>query len=123
MRRRHFTRAAETVVAGSISVFSLAGCASYSPVPLPEKVDLADRIPLQITQPLDMNAVATVAVLNNPDLRTARRKGKIGEAQAFAAGILPNPQLTTELVTPTNQGSVGGNGFAFGLAYDLQALI
>ena len=109
-------------IVGSI-MLGITGCATYSPIPLPDKVDLIDQIPAQLTQPLDMNAIATVAVLNNRDLIAARRKAQIGEAQAFAAGILPNPQLTAELVMPTDQGDVGGNGFAYGLSYDLQALI
>ena len=123
MRRRQLFRVAEIFFAPILLLVSVAGCASYDPAPLPQKVDLADRIPPQLALPLDMNAVATVAVLNNPDLKTARQKAKITEAQAFAAGILPNPELTAELVTPTNQGDVGGNGYSFGLAYDLQNLV
>jgi len=100
-----------------------AGCQHYAPLPLPNQTDLIDYLPPQGLQPFDMTAVATVAVLNNPDLRTARAKSKIGEAEAFAAGILPNPQLTAELVEPTNQGDVGGSGYSYGIAYDIQNLI
>ncbi len=108
---------------GTVSLaLGLAGCIHYSPDPLPDRVDLTQALPIQITGPLNMDAVATVAVLNNADLRTARAKSKIGEAQAFAAGILPNPQLNAELVEPTNQGDVGGSGYTFGLSYDVQAL-
>jgi outer membrane protein TolC len=111
------------VIAVSITL-AVAGCASYSPVSLPEKVDLAEAIPAQATQPLDMNAVATVAVLNSPNLKAARRKAQIGEAQAFAAGILPNPQLNANLDLPTNQGGTGlTNGYGLGLSYDIQALL
>ena len=123
MRRRNLTCAAKLLVVGSVPVFSLFGCQTYSPAPLPQKTDLAERFPLPAQQPLDMNAVATVAVLNNPDLRAARAKAGVADAQAFAAGILPNPQLTSELVFPTNQGPEGGTGYALGLAYDIQALI
>jgi outer membrane protein TolC len=125
MGRRHLTCAAEIIVAGSISVLSLAGCtgySKYSSMPLPEKADLAETIPGQVTQPLDMNAVATVAVLNNPDLRAARRKSGIAEAQAFAAGILPNPVLTANLDPPIGGGSIV-TGYGLGIEYDIQNLI
>jgi outer membrane protein TolC len=101
---------------------ALAGCQHYAPVPLPDSTDLTERLPAQAVQPLDMNAVATVAVLNNPDLRTARRKARIAQAQAFAAGILPNPELTANFEPPIGGGSVVP-GYGLGLAYDIQALI
>ena len=104
MRRRQFTRAAEIVIAGGVAALFLAGCATYEPVPLPEKVDLADRLPGQVVQPLDMNAVATVAVLNNPDLKAARLKSGVAEAQAFAAGILPNPSSPPILTRQSGAG-------------------
>ena len=82
---------------------------------------------------LDMDQVATIAVINNPDLKSARFKAGVADAQAFQAGILPNPQLTAELIFPTNQepqpASLGkgqetpGPGYSFGLAYDIQNLI
>ena len=122
MRRRKLTRAAEPFIASVAAAIALAGCATYSPAPLPEKPDLAERLPLPAGQPLDMNTVATVAVLNNPDLRAARFKAGVADAQAFQAGILPNPTLASELVFPTNQGGEGP-GYAFGLTYDIQALI
>ena len=74
------------------------------------------------TQPLDMNAVATVAVLNNPDLKAARLKAGVAEAQAFAAGILPNPVLTANLDPPIGGGSIV-TGYGLGIEYDIQALI
>ena len=109
-------------VSALLGALGLAGCIHYSPDPLPANVDLAGALPIQITGPLNLDAVGTIAVLNNPDLRSQRAKSKIAEAQAFAAGILPNPQLTAELVQPTNQGDVGGSGYSFGLAYDIQNL-
>jgi outer membrane protein TolC len=122
MRRRQLTRASDIVITGGITAFFLAGCATYEPVPLPERVDLADRLPGQAVQPLDMAAVSTVAVLNNADLKAARRKAGVAEAQAFAAGILPNPQLTANLDPATGGGSVV-TGYGLGLSYDIQALI
>jgi outer membrane protein TolC len=124
MRRRHLTRAAE-ITAGGITMVLLAGCASfstYSPMALPQSVDLAAQLPNQPVQPLNMDAVATVAILNNPDLKAARRKAGVADAQAFAAGILPNPQLTANLDPPIGGGSVV-TGYGLGISYDVQALI
>ena len=123
MRRRHFTRAADIFIVGSFA--ALAGCSTYSTyslLPLPEKIDLSDRLPAQVAQPLDMNAVATVAIINNPDLKAARLKAGVAEAQAFAAGILPNPILTANLDPPIGGGSIV-TGYGLGIEYDIQALI
>jgi outer membrane protein TolC len=105
-----------------LMVLAVAGCQHYAPLPLPDKIDLTDRLPAQAVQPLDMNAVATVAVLNNPDLRTARAKARIAQAQAFAAGILPNPQLTANFDPAIGGGSVVP-GYGLGISYDIQALV
>jgi outer membrane protein, multidrug efflux system len=100
-----------------------AGCTTYAPVPLPTTVDLAPALPMGTPPTLDMNSVAAVALIDNPDLRAARQKAKVSDAQLYAAGILPNPQLDSNLDIPTNQGPEAGNGFGFGLTYDIQALI
>ena len=122
MRRRQLMRAYDIAIMGGITALLLAGCATYEPAPLPERVDLADRLPGQAVQPLDMDAVSTVAVLNNPDLRAARRKAGVAEAQAFAAGILPNPELTANL-DPASGGGSEVIGYGLGISYDIKALI
>jgi outer membrane protein TolC len=70
----------------------LAGCATYQRLPLPAGGNLATAAPGGVS-PLDMNSVATVAVLNNPDLNTARAALRVAQAQAFAAGLLPDPHF------------------------------
>ena len=35
-----------------------------------------------------------IAVVNNPDLKAMRGQLGVAEAQAFAAGLLPNPQFS-----------------------------
>lgn len=104
-------------------MFALFGCATYSASPLPRQADLAATVPAQGAAALDMDAVASVAVLNNPDLKAARAKAQIGEAQAFAAGLLPNPQFSASLDQPTNQGLGLATAYSLGLSYDLKALI
>jgi outer membrane protein TolC len=63
---------------------------SPSDLPLPELG--AHRF--DPSRPLDMDEVAMVAVVNNPDLKAARDQVGVAEAQAFAAGLLPNPQFS-----------------------------
>lgn len=92
----------------------LAGCASYAPQPLARDPALlappvasvlqarADAIrrpwlaPVRIDlqAPLDDAAVASLAVVNGPDLVALRARAGIAEAQAFAAGLLPDPTFS-----------------------------
>lgn len=90
----------------------VAACASYAPVPLglapPQALDQAalsreaaaiDRpyltpAAIDLAQPLDMNAIATIAVIANPDLKALRARAAIADAQAFAARLLPDPTFS-----------------------------
>jgi outer membrane protein, heavy metal efflux system len=38
-----------------------------------------------------MDDIATIAVLHNPDLKAVRATVGVAQAQAFAAGLLPDP--------------------------------
>ena len=118
----------------------LTSCATYAPVPLSNQPDLvsdmrdlvvsADQFPLPETgthrfnprRPLDADDVAMIAIANNPDLRAIRSKIGVAEAQAFAAGILPNPQFTFDYGF-----LIGGpgttNSLAAGLAQDVIPLL
>jgi outer membrane protein TolC len=100
----------------------LSGCQTYSAQPLPDKSDLATALPVPGAV-LDMNEVATIAVLNNPTLKAARAKAQVSAAQAFAAGLLPNPQFTASLDQPSDKGLGLTNAYGLGLALDLQALL
>lgn len=104
----------------------LAACATYRPEPLPTAPDLAASLPplpgnTSPNRPLDMQSVATLAVLRSPDLVASRKKANVADAQAFAAGLLPDPQFTGSIDHPSAAGFV--NGYAFGLSEDLQALL
>ncbi|WP_420606386.1 TolC family protein [Novosphingopyxis sp.] len=92
----------------------LASCATYAPVPLGGADDLLappslallsadakiiDRpfltpTTIDFAAPLDGNAVAVLAVLNNPDLKAMRARAGVKSAQAFAAGLLPDPSIS-----------------------------
>ena len=132
--------------AGALALLltGLGGCAVYSPLPLPKSDDLAASLPETPAHgatpapdparanppPLDMSAIATLAVLNNPDLKAARAKLHVASAQAFAAGILPDPQLSASMDRPRDHVYSARdprypeyNAYNFGLALDLRALL
>jgi outer membrane protein TolC len=121
-RLRHLGRATRTVAVAC----ALAGCSFYHSDPLATAPDLAPSVAAlpgagAPAAAIDMQAVATLAVLHNPDLVSSRRKAAVANAQAFAAGLLPDPQLTASVDHPTAAGFV--NGYALGLSEDLQALL
>jgi outer membrane protein TolC len=119
----------------------LAGCASYQPLALPDTDALTrDVLALKVdttTMPdaalashrfdpsdgLDITEVAMLAVVNNPELRLLRADAGVTRAQAFSAGLLPDPQLA--LTRDTVMGSPAGATVAFtaGLAVDIAALL
>lgn len=101
-------------VAAGLLLLALSGCASYSPRPLdagsgmlspPDIAALSaeagsvDRpylkpVTIDLAAPLDGDAIATLAVIANPDLRAMRARAGVTEAQAFAARLLPDPTLS-----------------------------
>jgi outer membrane protein TolC len=118
-----------------------AGCATYQPEPLGPaprmtrdvagiEVDAA-RMPLpelrahrfDPSDGLDIDEVAMLAVANNPRLRVARDRLGVARAQAFAAGLLPDPQLALSRDDPTNGGPGNTSAFSAGLSYDVNALL
>lgn len=121
-------------------VLLLSGCATYHAVPLPATADLAAAPALEVPvktlhvpglkpQPfdaangLDMTEVVTLAVVNNPQLKAARMKAGVADAQLLQAGLLPNPQISPAFVHPTGGPPPIANGYSFGLSQDLTALI
>ncbi|MGH8146727.1 MAG: TolC family protein [Rhodanobacteraceae bacterium] len=118
----------------------LAGCATYQPLPLNPNArapaspgdikvnpSVLRRFPLRHhrfdpSRGLDMTDVAILAVANNPQLKLARDKRGIAHAQAFAAGLLPDPVLDLAHGTPT-AGPAETSAFDLGLAYDVEALL
>lgn len=112
----------------------LSGCATYRPRPLPTAPDLT-RVP-QLTMParqfevpglaphtispdgLDETAVMMLAVFNNPDLKTARLKAGVANAQLLEAGLLPDPQFGAGFAE-----SALNYGGALSLSQDIRALL
>jgi outer membrane protein TolC len=119
----------------------LSGCATYRGLPLPTQDSLlADATRLEVdvgTMPtpdlrshrfepgdgLDITEVAMLAVANNPDLKLLRAEAGITRAQAFSAGLLPDPQLA--LTSDQVLGSLPGSTVAWtaGLTMDVGALL
>lgn len=119
----------------------LLACASYAPKPLPTQAHWSSRADLRIdareialpalaaqridlNAPLTMRAVAALAVLNDPSLRASRDQAGVAQAQAFAAGLLPDPQFSASREVP--QGQSGGattTAYNLGLSLDLSRLI
>ena len=67
--------------------------------------------------------MATLAVLNSPELKAARAKSQVSEAQAFAAGLLADPQISGSIDSPTDRGQGYINAYGLGLSLDLQGLL
>lgn len=118
----------------------LGACATYAPLPLssapgaasvgeltapvaamassgrpPHRFDPADG--------LDVTEVAMLAVANNPALRLARDDLGVARAQAFAAGLLPDPQLSLGADFPQHSGPGLSKAFNLGISEDITALL
>ena len=122
-----------------LALFS--GCATYQSMTLPGsaslvhdvrqlKVDLASMPdaalashPFDPSDGFDMTEVAMLAVVNSPELRLARAEAGVTRAQAFSAGLLPDPQLA--LTRDSVLGNPAGATLAFtaGLTVDIAALL
>jgi len=142
MSRGLSRRAAGALFALVLPACVLSGCASYRAAPLEPLADATLRGPalaamvapaasfrnpvlqpvaIDPSQPLTPDALAIIAVLANPDLKAARAKARVSSAQAFQAGLLPDPTVNLgydfRLSGPDPQ-----NGWAAALAYELTAL-
>lgn len=118
----------------------LAGCATYRPLPLDNgggpsrlsdiKVPAASMpVPalrthrFDPTDGLDVTETAMLAVANSPDLRVQRDSANIARAQAFAAGLLPDPSVSYENDRPTSGQPDLTHAFNLGLTFDLGNLL
>lgn len=120
----------------------LSACASYHPAPLdpvstqalaqPDEAMLAaaaarlqhprlQPLAIDFSRPLTPDALAVIAVVANPDLKAARAKAKVADAQVFAAGLLPDPQISGGF-DKLLSGPDAFNGWAAQIAFDLIAL-
>ena len=94
----------------SLAAVLLSSCATYRADPLvgsPPQPSLSATfrdaaeirrpflkpITIQVDQPLEPSAVAAIAVVANPDLIALRARAGVADAQAFSAGLLPDPTI------------------------------
>jgi outer membrane protein, heavy metal efflux system len=117
----------------------VCGCATYQPRPLAidagfQGTRLDDavmrapvshaRLPprtINLDRALDERDVARLALILNPQLLAERKQIGVAEAQLFAAGLLPDPQLSFSLDRPYSKGLV--NALAGSLGLDIPALL
>jgi cobalt-zinc-cadmium efflux system outer membrane protein len=124
----------------------LLGCSHYQPKPLTDEAvqqqlqtptvqqltSQAAQIKHPLLKPVSFNLqdglspdeAAILAVLRNPELRAARDKHGIANAQLLQAGLLPNPILSYNFAALNgglDQGKV--TGFGLGLTWEITSLI
>ncbi|CAN5242380.1 TolC family protein [soil metagenome] len=89
----------------------LGGCAHYAPDPLPVTLEAAPLpsgpifvrnyteardapLAIDLAAPLSEAAIASLAVVANPDLKAQRTRAGVSDAQVFAAGLMPDPTIS-----------------------------
>lgn len=124
----------------SLATALLGGCATYRPLPLrngrgPQHLkDLmvpVASMPVPTlrtygfnpTNGLDVTEVAMLAVANNPQLKVQRDGAGVAHAQAYEAGLLPDPQLSYEHDHPTRPQAGATDAFTAGLTLNLGNLV
>ena len=121
---------------------AVGGCATYAPAPLASGGDTtwaqpdmgaiavaASRLDhprlkpttIDLGQALTPDELGLIAVVANPDLKAARAKAKVAEAQAFDAGLLPDPVLNFNFDQRLS-GPDPFNGWGAQIVYELTAL-
>ncbi len=124
-----------------MTVLLVSACTTYKALPLSDHPKLptdvsylsvdAKQLPfsriskhvIDATDGLDITEIAILAVLNNPELKLARADANITHAQAFAAGLLPDPQFNFSRDFPKQSGPGITNAYNAGIAYDINSLI
>lgn len=124
-----------------IAAMSMAACAVYHPKPLSLRPNAihrvrdvvvdASRLPFPAlaahrfdpSDGLDMTEVAMLAVVNNPQLKLARDDANVSRAQAFEAGLLPDPQLNVAEDVPAPRSPGATTAFNLGLSLNTRALL
>ena len=125
-------RLARRLVLGAL--LAMTGCAAYSPAPLgsaadrvlsgPDQTPIAPGDPvlsIDLSKPLTPRALGIVAVVANPELKAARARAGVTEAQLFDAGLLPDPVLNLSY-DKLLSGPDALDGFGAQVVYDLVAL-
>ena len=109
-------------LSATVMLAAFAGCAHYQRKPLATKTDLATALPALVASPralqlpgvrprnfdprigLSATETAQFAVVADPALRALRDRRGLARAQLFAAGLLPDPQLTVSAARVLSSG-------------------
>ncbi|THD08521.1 transporter [Rhodanobacter lindaniclasticus] len=122
------------------TLLGVGGCATYADLPLGSGAGVTgvarlsaptSEMPLPAwsthrfdpADGLDATEVAMLAVANSPQLRLKRDELGIARAQAFAAGLLPDPQLSVSADVPRRSGAGLVTAYSLGLSEDIGALL
>lgn len=119
---------------------ALTGCATYTAQPLGHPSGASGVAQLQASTAampipamaahrfdpsdgLDVTEVAMLAVANSPALKAKRDQLGVTRAQAFAAGLMPDPQLSLGEDFPRHSGGGLTTAYSLGLSGDITALL
>lgn len=129
-----------TTALGVLLMFGLDGCASYRAAPLPTGLATpldstrlaADAARLQhprlrplavdLSRPLSPDQLAVIAVIANPELKAARAKADVAQAQAFQARLLPDPQVSIGFDKPLQSDATLVTALSGALSFDTSSL-
>lgn len=116
LRHAQLRRAAVATLAAAV----LAGCSTYRPAPLSAAPGLVVVSGMQA--PMTVAQVDEAVLRGDPELRAARRRRGVAQAQLLQAGLLPDPQFAGSILP-----LVAGPGTTFawtaGLTADVRALV
>jgi cobalt-zinc-cadmium efflux system outer membrane protein len=136
----HLDKRARRIASAGALALLLCGCTTYQAVPLanadavlrdPDRAYLARAaesfhhprlkpVVIDFSRPLTPDELSVIAVIANPDLKSARAKAKVTDAQVFQAGLLPDPQFNLGYDKRLS-GPDPYDGWAVALIYELNA--
>ncbi|MEO9002037.1 MAG: TolC family protein [Rhodanobacter sp.] len=133
-------RSARVFASLTLAAATLCGCASFTKLPLgsgdgassvahlsaPTSAMPLPELATHRFDPsdgLDATEVAMLAVANSPALKLKRDELGLARAQAFAAGLLPDPQLSLVEDFPQHSGPGLTTAFNLGISEDITALL
>jgi cobalt-zinc-cadmium efflux system outer membrane protein len=127
------------LVTAGLATAIVAGCAIYHPLPLgsdaprplaslsvPASTMLAGGLathPFDPTDGLDATEVAMLAIAQSPDLKVQRAQAHAVRAQAFAAGLLPDPVFSATRDQPGAGQAGASTAYSRGISWDVGSLV
>ena len=119
----------------------LGGCASYQPLPLPERAQLMNgvgelrhslpamavheapqTIDVQLQRALSPRQVGLLAILNAPELRSERGEFAVAQAGVVQSGLIPNPSMSLGYAALLGGPGIAG-AWTASLAQDVASLV